>query len=95
MSEAVDGAEVFLYAVTERYKESANCRLVRSFQNLPAARQCAASMFRAYVRAFLPALRMEANYAFQSELDMIPLMMQENYKPKGWVSRAWHSVCVR
>ena len=28
--------------------------------------------------------RLEANYAYQQELDMIPLMMQENYKPQGW-----------
>ena len=26
MSEAVEGAEVLLYAVSEKYKESANCR---------------------------------------------------------------------
>ena len=28
--------------------------------------------------------RLEANYAHQQELDMIPLMMQANYQPKGW-----------
>ena len=28
--------------------------------------------------------RLEANYAHQQELDMIPLMMQEDYKPQGW-----------
>jgi hypothetical protein len=28
--------------------------------------------------------RMEANYAHQQELDMIPLMMQKDYKPQGW-----------
>ncbi len=27
---------------------------------------------------------MEANYAHQQELDMIPLMMQKDYKPLGW-----------
>ena len=26
----------------------------------------------------------EANYAHQQELDMIPLMMQKDYKPQGW-----------
>ena len=26
----------------------------------------------------------EANYAHQQELDMIPLMMQKDYSPKGW-----------
>ena len=28
--------------------------------------------------------RMEANYAHQQELDMIPLMMQKDYSPKGY-----------
>ena len=28
--------------------------------------------------------RLEANYAHQQELDMIPLMMQKEYKPQGW-----------
>ena len=28
--------------------------------------------------------RLEANYAHQQELDMIPLMMQKDYQPKGW-----------
>ena len=29
--------------------------------------------------------RLEANYAHQQELDMIPLMMSEDCKPKGWL----------
>ena len=29
--------------------------------------------------------RLEAQYAFQQEVDMIPLMMQEDYKAKGWL----------
>ena len=53
MSDAIEGADVMLYGVSLRYKESANCRL-------------------------------EANYAHQQELDMIPLMMQQKYKPQGW-----------
>jgi hypothetical protein len=28
---------------------------------------------------------LEANYAHQQELDMIPLMMQKDFKPKGWL----------
>eukprot|EP01043_Picozoa_sp_COSAG02_P058057 COSAG02_NODE_7161_length_3146_cov_5.991371_2_plen_86_part_00 len=28
--------------------------------------------------------RLEANYAHQQELDMIPLMMQADYRPQGW-----------
>jgi hypothetical protein len=39
----------------------------------------------------------EANYAHQQELDMIPLMMQKGYSPKGWLglilgTRMWYAV---
>ena len=60
MSEAIEGAEVMLYGVSEPYKESANCRL-------------------------------EANYAHQQDLDMIPLMMQEGYKANGWLGLCVHT----
>jgi hypothetical protein len=60
MSEAVEGAAVVLYGVSNGYKESANCRL-------------------------------EAQYAMQQEKDMIPLILQKNYKAKGWVSDHPHS----
>ena len=64
MSDAIDNAEVMLYAVSEAYKESGNCRL-------------------------------EANYAHQQDVDMIPLMVQEGYKAKGWlVSRVVHTLRV-
>ena len=29
--------------------------------------------------------RLEANYAHQQELDMIPLMMSKDFRPKGWL----------
>ena len=39
----------------------------------------------------------EANYAHQQELDMIPLMMQEDYSAKGWLglilgTRLWYAM---
>ena len=39
----------------------------------------------------------EANYAYQQELDMIPLMMQKDYSPKGWLgmllgTRMWYAI---
>ena len=39
--------------------------------------------------------RMEANYAHQQELDMIPLMMTQGYSAKGWLglilgTRMWY-----
>ena len=51
--------------------------------------------------------RLELNYAQQNEdVDMIPLMMEPNYKPKGWLGlimgtrlyynfRAYSRVCLR
>jgi hypothetical protein len=39
----------------------------------------------AVVVACILQCRMEANYAHQQELDMIPLMMQKDYSPKGYV----------
>ena len=32
-----------------------------------------------------PNCRLEANYAHQQNLDMIPLMHQEGYQPAGWL----------
>ena len=39
----------------------------------------------------------EANYAHQQELDMVPLMMQNHYSPKGWLglllgTRMWYAM---
>ena len=33
---------------------------------------------------------LEANYAHQQELDMIPLMMQKDYQPQGWRKSRHH-----
>ena len=54
MSDAVDNAEVMLYAVSEKYKESGNCRL-------------------------------EANYAHQQDVEMIPLWYRKATGQRaGW-----------
>ena len=54
MAKAVEKSSVVLICVSERYKESPNCRS-------------------------------EAEYAYQLRKDIIPLMMQRNYKPDGWL----------
>ena len=87
MSDAIEGADVMLYGVSLAYKESANVRVASRgvVQQLigPSAfyRGCLA-----YCVSLLPLYqcRLEANYAHQQELDMIPLMMQKGYKPQGW-----------
>ena len=38
--------------------------------------------------------RMEANYAYQQELDMIPLLMQKGYSPKGYVRNCCRIICM-
>ena len=54
MAKAVENASVVLVCVSQRYKESPNCRS-------------------------------EAEYAYQLRKDIIPLMMQRNYKADGWL----------
>ena len=54
MAKAVENASVVLVCVSQKYKESPNCRS-------------------------------EAEYAYQLRKDIIPLMVQRNYKPDGWL----------
>ena len=54
MAKAVENSSVVLICVSERYKESPNCRS-------------------------------EAEYTYKLGKDIIPLMMQRNYKPDGWL----------
>ena len=76
MSDAIEGAAVMLYGVSLKYKESANVRFVLlPIWYLP----CMLSLPCMYTKC-----RLEANYAHQQKLDMIPLMMQEAYTPQGW-----------
>ena len=51
------------------------------FINLCICMRVCGGGFDVYVRV---QCRLEANYAHQQELDMIPLMMQKDYSPKGW-----------
>ena len=54
MAKAVENASVVLVCLSQRYKESPNCRS-------------------------------EAEYAYQLRKDIIPLMMQRDYQPDGWL----------
>ena len=54
MAKAVEDSSVVLICLSERYKESPNCRS-------------------------------EAEYTYKLGKDIIPLMMQRNYKPDGWL----------
>ena len=54
MAKAVEDSSVVLICLSERYKESPNCRS-------------------------------EAEYTYKLKKDIIPLMMQRNYDPDGWL----------
>ena len=87
MSDAIEGADVMIYGVSLAYKESANVSAfsnVRVSGSLPrCCSSCMSLCSDAVVVACILQCRMEANYAHQQELDMIPLMMQKDYSPKG------------
>ena len=96
MSDAIEGADVMLYGVSLAYKESAN---VSGFSTLRVSSIVhPATGPRPYSDAAVVACilqcRMEANYAHQQELDMIPLLMQKDYSPKGYV-RNYSPLCVQ
>ncbi|RNA01000.1 hypothetical protein BpHYR1_043721 [Brachionus plicatilis] len=54
MAKAIEESQCVLMCMTEKYKQSSNCRA-------------------------------EAEYAFQLNKPIIPLIMQQNYKPDGWL----------
>ncbi|XP_070537112.1 uncharacterized protein [Ptychodera flava] len=54
MADAVENAAVVLVCLSQKYKDSPNCRV-------------------------------EAEYAFQQRKEVIPLMVEENYKATGWL----------
>ena len=88
MSDAIEGADVMLYGVSLAYKESANVSGLSNRERIwYSLSGCCSS--RTYTDAAVVACilqcRMEANYAHQQELDMIPLLMQKDYSPIGYV----------
>ena len=56
MSNAIENSFCVLMCMTEKYKQSSNCRA-------------------------------EAEYAFQLNKPIVPLIMQANYKPDGWLGK--------
>ena len=61
------------------------------FINLCICMRACGGCFDVYVRV---QCRLEANYAHQQELDMIPLMMQKSYKPQGWRTPQHSVLCL-
>ena len=83
MSDAIEGADVMLYGVSLPYKESANCRMEANVRQEPQR----ARMFVSNVTDCTGVVLLVCcctQYAHQQELEMIPLMMQQDFKPTGW-----------
>ena len=108
MSDAIEGADVMLYGVSLAYKESANVSALGSLISVliatgsldpPRPLPCICSDAALCHASCIFQCRMEANYAHQQELDMIPLKMQEGFSPKGWLglilgTKMWYVPCV-
>ena len=77
MSEAVDNAGVMLSCISLAYKESAS-KDPRS----SALHVCHLSASRVSRR--VSDCRLELQYGHQSQVEMLPLMMEKNYRPTGW-----------
>eukprot|EP01043_Picozoa_sp_COSAG02_P041045 COSAG02_NODE_3373_length_6852_cov_3.840071_1_plen_328_part_00 len=81
MSEAVEGAELILYGVSEKYKERCAVSTVSLMYG-----NCGPSTLALTTNASCSAnCRLELNYGCSAEVDMVPLLMQQGYKPKGWL----------
>ena len=95
MSDAIEGADVMLYGVSLAYKESANVSGLSNLSVTGSSPVCSSPCIYADAAVAICILqcRMEANYAHQQELDMIPLMMQKDYSPKGYV-RNYSRLCT-
>ncbi len=102
MSDAIEGADVMLYGVSLAYKESANVWTTVSLYRLASeylpyclgqTARVAFLLNDVYMRWPDVQCRLECNYAYQQELDMIPLMMQQDYKPNGWRKSQQQALC--
>ena len=38
--------------------------------------------------------RLEANYAHQCQVEMIPIMMERGYSPRGWLGTYYTRLCA-
>jgi hypothetical protein len=96
MSDAIEGADVMLYGVSLAYKESANVSGLPNLRVSGSLSVCCSPCMQAdaVVVACIFQCRMEANYAHQQELDMIPLLMQKDYSPKGYVVLNYSRLCT-
>ena len=98
MSDAVEGAAVMLYGVSLRYKESANCRLEANYGMRESHNSCLPACLclpASTVLLFSDWRFLASGGSTEEECDMMPLMMLNNFKARGWLglilgTRLWY-----
>lgn len=75
MANAIEHSQCILICMTEKYKQSPNCRAVSYLFYL--------SFF--IIKALFCNNLKEAEYAFRMNAPIIPLIMQKDYMPDGWL----------
>ena len=87
MSDAIDNAAVMLYAVSERYKESGNCRLEVSHNHAIAHRHCSDSRVHdSIVDHLLGELRAPARSGVSAPI-LAPIALELGGTQCGFVSQ--------
>ena len=82
MSDAVENAEVMLSCISLAYKESASeCSTIAARPQHNATAQHVSET----VMAVTADCRLEAQYGYQQNVDMVPLMVTTGYRPTGWL----------
>lgn len=88
MAQAIDGADVVLFAVSQLYKESANCRECKrasSWYGVGDNCRTIASDKTVGCICLRSCAGLECNYSHQQQKPMIPLMMENGFSPTGWL----------
>ena len=75
MADAIDQSSAVCYGVSREYKESANCKLEGKVCKL--TRLC-------FLAQTLSNTCLVAMYAHQAGVNLVPMMLVDNYKANGW-----------
>ena len=79
MADAIDGAYIILYGISQAYKDSQNCRVSLHITSVLVDR---------FDSSDHTLLQLEAMYCHQTGVNMVPLMLEDNYRANGWLGEA-------
>ena len=79
MADAIDGAYIILYGISQAYKDSQNCRVSLHVTSVLVDR---------FDSSDHTLLQLEAMYCHQTGVNMVPLMLEDNYRANGWLGEA-------